>query len=156
MVTGAEAHGWLNDDDEWVRRAGPVLRTRLVDADGRTRRHIPRGRDDDVPDANGTKACLRSRGPVFIADIDRLYRGVGKFDSEPSGGTVAFARTGKEHAPVVRRAFVDGRRVVVHERCLQQFRDGMDVERGPGTNAVVHRLAEDVFDPIEQSLVGVL
>src|SRR6185436_12802189 len=98
MVTGAEAHRWLNDDYEIIRRAGPVLWTR---------RYISRVRDDDAPDANGTKACLRSRGPVFIGDIDRLYRGVWKFDSERCGGTVAFARTGKEHAPVVRRAFVD-------------------------------------------------
>ena len=133
MVTGAEAHGWLNDDNDWARR------------------HIPRGRDDDVPDANGTKACLRPRGPVFIRNVDRtLYRGVGKLDPQRSGGAVAFARTGKEHAPVVRRAFVDGRRVVVRRALPAALPDRrLMSSAGQVANAVVHRLAEDVFDPIE-------
>ena len=85
-----------------------------------------------------------------------LERHIGKLDAQRGRGAVALVGGREEHAPVVRRAFVDSRRVVVHERGLQQFRDGMDVEGGPVTNAVVHALAEDVFHSIEESFVGVL
>ena len=85
MVPRAEAHRRLDHD------------YRRVDV---LRRQVPGRRDDERAGADECQRFLRSRGPIFIRQIDAFDRKSGEGVANRVSCAIAFAPIGETHIPI--------------------------------------------------------
>ena len=95
MMTGAEPHRWLDDDEKGVR-------IRFQDVRNGSDLRIPGRSDDEAADGDRAQLRLRARGPVFVLDVDRFdeqMRAEGRCERVRSGiasvGLAKNARSGE-------------------------------------------------------------